>query len=52
MTGEWKADGQWFGSSEMFLFIVAPTPAIFRARPEFNTQYILVNENEIQIGQG
>merc|ERR1712137_1286827 len=54
VTGEWKLDDLVFGSEEMFLFKFSGASSLetYPARPEYNRQYIKVNEKEIQIGQG
>ena len=36
----------------MFLFILYPSPDVFKAKPQLNQQYIKVSETELQIGEG
>mmetsp|Transcript_13536 Transcript_13536/g.23116 ORF Transcript_13536/g.23116 Transcript_13536/m.23116 type:complete len:397 (+) Transcript_13536:660-1850(+) len=52
VTEEWKQDNQIFGTAEMFLFILYPSPDVFKAKPQLNQQYIKVSETELQIGEG
>lgn len=51
VTTEWKKN-EVFGSHEMFLFSLYPTPQAFEARPDLNQTYINIKNDQLQIGQG